>query len=197
MVVAVSDDTVLVVPVARAALTSSMPTMPSDDEGLRATVADAFFPPMPPPEPWRTWVTESEADCIATGVIDRLGADRVREIRFGLFPWSLLGYGLSLPIDVEDAEPIVETFVECTPSWELLAITSATQGTEYISESSTRCVADALDDTIAREVFVIELARPYDDPGADDPGNLDHLEEIVAAYEQCLTEQELRAIDWD
>jgi hypothetical protein len=197
VVAAVSGDVALVVPVELGDVVDTMPTMPTDPEDLAATIAAAFAPTEPLPAPWRAWVTAEEADCIARQVIERLGADRVREIRFGLFPWSLLGYGLSLPIEVEDAEQIVEAFAGCSPHWELLGITSATEGTEYLSEESALCVAAALDDTLSREIFALELARPYDDVSPGDQPDLSHLGDVVPAYEQCLTEQELNALDWD
>ncbi len=126
-----------------------------------------------------------------------MGGDRLRELRFGAFPFTLLGYGLSLPIELDEATMIAAAMRSCSPSWELLMITSATQGTDRISDASASCVQSALDDDVAAEIFAIELARPYDDaPGAGGP-DLSHLDPMIAAFEACLTPQELNAIDWD
>jgi hypothetical protein len=199
---AVSTRLALVVPFVAGDPTESMPTLPADDADLTDVVAGTFHTDEPFTTEggitrWTSWVTESEARCISEGLVETLGADRLRELRVGVFPWSLLGYGLGLPIELDDAQRMVEIFRECSPDWELLMITTVTSGTEIMSEKSARCVQLALDDEIAEEIFVIELARPYDDePTAAGP-DLSHLESVIGILEECLTDQELNAIDFD
>lgn len=199
---AVSTRLALVVPFVAGDPTESMPTLPADDADLTDVLAGAFHTDEPFTTEggiarWTSWVSKSEALCISEGLIDALGGDRLRELRVGVFPWSLLGYGLVLPIELDDAQRMVETFRACSPDWELLMITTLTSGTEIMSERSARCVQLALDDDIAEEIFVIELARPYDDePTAAGP-DLSHLESAIGILEECLTDQELNAIDFD
>ena len=196
---AVSDTTALVIPIGAPA--ASMPTLPADDAQLAGAIAGAFwFDDITDPEGRfvvRSWATQSEAECAGNAIVDSLGAERVREISFGVFPFTMLGYGLSLPIEMDDATPIAAALRRCIADWEMAMITTATGGTQYISEESARCVQAALDDDQAEQILAIELARPYDDqPSAGGP-DLSHLGPMVVAFEGCLTEQELNAVDWN
>jgi hypothetical protein len=205
--VAVSARTVLVEPRSidtQPVVDPSAPTLPADDAALLGVLTDAFYPETPPTNPdgspsrWRPSVTESEARCIAEGLIGGLGVQRVRELNLGLFPWHLLGYALGSRFELHDAEVVVDTFETCSPTWELLMILSATGGTEWISEESAECTRDQLDDADARSVFVAELDRAYDDSGPFNPSpNLSHLDPLLAALDECLTDQELNALDWN
>ena len=197
---AVSSSTALVVPSLAPDRTASMATLPADDADLVAVIARAFHGAeiLDPGGRvvWKSRVDEQQAACIGEQLVEEVGADQLRELRFGTFPFTLLGYGLSLPIELDEATAIVGVLRACSPSWELLMITSATQGTDEISDASASCVQAALDDDVAAEIFAIELARPYDDaPSAGGP-DLSHLEPMVAAFEACLTPQELNAVDW-
>ena len=70
-------------------------------------------------------VTVGEAQCIADGLLAEFGRPRLQELGFGVGPWHLLGYSLSLgPFDRSDSEHIVDTFRRCSPTWERLMITS-------------------------------------------------------------------------
>jgi len=198
---AVSNSVALVVPFLALDRTASMPTLPADDADLVAAITRAFYgDDIVDPDrrvAWKSRVTEAEAACIADHLVQTVGADRLRELRFGVSPFTLLGYGLTLPIELDDATAITGVLRSCSPSWELLMITSATEGTDEISDASASCVQSALDDDVAAEIFAIELARPYDDaPSAGGP-DLSHLEPMIAAFDACLTPQELNAIDWD
>ena len=127
-------------------------------------------------------------------MIEAFGQQRLEQLGFGTSPWHLLGYALALgPWDRTDAEVVVDTFRGCAPTWEQLMITSVTEGTEQISESSAACVADALPDDEAWELFVTELDRPYD----DGDGDTSHLQRAVDLYRQCLTPEELDRLDFD
>jgi hypothetical protein len=195
---AVSDATGLVIPIASPI--ASMPTLPVADAELGSAIANAFFfEDISDPEGrvvLRSWAPQQEAECAGNGIFDALGADRVREINFGVFPFTMLGYGLSLPIEMDDATPIADTLRRCIADWEMLMITTATGGTQYISEESARCVQAAMDDDQAEEILAIELARPYDDQPSPSGPDLRHLDPMVAAFEGCLTDQELNAVDW-
>jgi hypothetical protein len=161
------------------AVASSFTDAPVDDAGLRT-----FWPP----------VTELAGGCIADGLLERLGEQRVRDLGIGAFPFHLLSYGLDFDFDAEDAESFVDVLSSCTDSWELFLVLGVTQGTDLVSEETARCVADGLDDEIAREILVLELDRPYD----QDPGiGLGHLGPLVDGFERCATQQELSALDWN
>ena len=97
---------------------------------------------------------------------------------------------------MDDATSIADTLRRCIADWEMLMITTATGGTQYISEESARCVQAAMDDDQAEEILAIELARPYDDQPSPSGPDLRHLDPMVAAFEGCLTDQELNAVDW-
>jgi len=198
--VAVSDTVGLLMPIAEADPTDTMPTMPADEEALVAMVASAFdgtaVAPDGQPYGAPAYLTSDEARCVADGVIAELGADRVREMRFGLFPWHLLGYAMSLEIEEDDAAAIVRTFRDCSPHWEELAIRTATEGADQMSVESARCTAGLLDDDGSADVVEFELVRPdLDDPTVTlDPA---YLEPLFAALEECLTDAELNALDWN
>jgi hypothetical protein len=196
---AVSDTTGLLVPIGPP--TASMPTLPADDAALGTAIAAALsFPDITDPDGrvvLRSWATPPEAECAGNAIVDALGAERIREINFGAVPFHLLGYGLNLPIDMDDATPIASALRQCIADWELLMITTATQGTQFISEESARCAQAALDDDQAEKILAIELARPYDDQQSAGGPDLSHLEPVAAAFEACLTSQELNAIDWN
>jgi hypothetical protein len=198
---AVNSSTALVVPFLATDPTASMPTLPANDAELVGVITRAFHgDEIVDPDGrvvWKSQVDEQQATCIADQLVQEVGADRLRELRFGAFPFTLLGYGLSLPIELDEATVIVGVLRSCSPSWELLMITSATQGSDEISDESASCVQSALDDDVAAEIFAIELARPYDDTPSSGGPDLSHLGPMVAAFEDCLTPQELNAIDWN
>ena len=158
-----------------------------DDESLHTAIVDNFTVPRP-------LVTTGEAQCIADGLIAEFGRQRLQELGFGTAPWHLLGYALSLgPFDRSDSELIVDTFRRCSTTWERLMITSVTEGTDQISDESAACVADVVPDDEARDLFVLELDRPYD----DGDGDLSHLARLVETYQRCLTPEEFDRLDFD
>ncbi len=198
---AVSDSSSLVVPFLALDPIATVPTPPTDDGDLVATIARAFHgDDVVDPDGrviWKSRVSEGEAMCIANQLVDVVGADRLHELRFGVSPFNLLGYGLTLPIELDEATTITAVLRSCSPTWELLMITSATSGTDWISDASASCVQSTLDDDIAAQIFATELARPYDDAPSPNGPDLSHLQPLITAFDQCLTPQELNAIDWN
>ena len=190
-VLAVSDAAILVQPFVRV---STTPELPPGVDGMRDALVSAFSGVVAAGGT-ESLIAPDEVECIADGLLESVGEERLRAIGFGAYPWSLLGYGLGLPIDRTDAEPMVETFMSCAPRWELLIITSITQGAENISESSAECTAAALDDDFAAEVFVDELARE-DLDAAPGTADLSYLGDVQAAMEGCLTPTEMNSIDF-
>jgi hypothetical protein len=189
------------------------PTLADDGAMLASSVAESFcsarwtlnYPgggadtvelrPVLPP---------AEAACVGDGLVDALGAERVRQSRsLGTWAWSTLGFGLSenlehpAPISREDADAVVDVFARCTESWELLLVLSSTEGADDIGEASAACVTDRLDDDIARTIFASELDRAYDDPGQPDATPFpESIEPLVDVYEQCLTTAERAQLDF-
>lgn len=159
-------------------------SFPDDAGAIEGIAATTFQYPGAP-------VTAEEAHCISDGLVHVFGRTRVEELGFGIGPWTLLGFALALgPWDRADSEAVVDTFRVCSPHWELLAIMSSTQGADMISIESARCVADALPDDQARELFVNGLVRP---PGLAE----DELRAQAAAlYRSCLTPAEFAGMDF-
>jgi hypothetical protein len=130
--------------------------------------------------------------------VQKLGADRVRQLGLGLSSWSLLGFGLSNHASIQrpEADTIVDTFEKCSKNWELLMIKSVTQGTDKISDTSARCASQQLDDSDARNIFAGDIDRAYD----EDPNAVPFAEAVkplIAAMEKCLKPDELAEIDWN
>lgn len=186
---AVDDSSVLVVPFDLV----FRPPVPAVEGDLSAVVAASFVDPPEDPSGLATFwppVTEEEGACIADGLLDRLGEDRVRESGLGAFPFHLLSVGLMSGFDADEAATFVDVISGCTPSWEQFLILGITSGTHLISEETALCIQETFDDDDARDLFALELTpHPNADPG--------HLSGIESAFDQCATEQELSALDWN
>jgi len=185
--------------------TAAPPTLPAGDDELTAAVADTFCATFVVKLSNGTTRTASpvitsrtDARCIATSLLRSLGADRVRQLGFGRYAWSLLGFGLSNHASIQraEAETNVAIFERCSKSWKLLMIKSITEGTDKISDASARCTSSRLSDRDARTIFAGELDRAYDEgPGADPFG--DAVEPLIKAMEKCLQPDELDRLDWN
>jgi hypothetical protein len=186
---AVNDVTSLVVPFN---LVSEPPPLLVEGDLAAAIAASFVVPPEPPPGLTIYWppVSEEEGACLADGLIEALGEQRVRESGLGAFPFRLLSIGLSLRLDADEATTVVDVITGCTPAWELFLLLGITQGTQLVSEETALCVQAEFDDDDARALFELELT-PHPDA---DPN---HLGLIAAAFDRCATEQELNAIDWN
>ena len=185
------------------------PALPAQDDALVAAVAGSFCATFHITRPDGTEVdaggpllAADEAMCIAEGLIDRLGASRVRQMGLGTYAWDLLGLGLGgmrgpEPITAEDAEAVADTVQRCAETWELLVILSVTQGASAISEASAACTRDALSDEDARTILVDELDRPYDDPSQRDADPFGvKIQPLIDAYDECLTPEERDRLDF-
>ena len=152
------------------------PAPPDDDAALGAFAAASFCAPfelsgtfvggrLDLSAPAGGQVTADQAACIGTGLVERLGPDRVREFGLGTYPWGTLDFGLRTnrlptPVGQTEAETIVDTFRACTPAWEALLIMSVTEGADELTIEEAACVADQLDDTVARDAFIAEIDGP-------------------------------------
>jgi hypothetical protein len=172
----------------------------STDEEHRAAIVAMFCAP-DPANP--ATLPEAEARCIASGLEQALGLDRLRQLPFGAGPWSLIGVGLGANIGGSslaraEAEAIVEVFAGCTASWEQLMIRSVTGGAETIGDESASCIAERLDDAQARVIFAGELDRAYDDPSAGDAVPFPELvRPLEDAFDACVTAEERARVDWN
>jgi hypothetical protein len=89
-------------------------------------------------------------------------------------------------------------FEECSESWKLLLMLSVTEGADGISDASAQCASDELADDDARSILVGEIDRAYDDPSQPDAEPFpDVVQPLVAVFQQCLTPDELGALDWN
>ena len=181
-------------------------TLPTDDRSLATAVARSFCATFSYTEPsgvvhtLKAPITSSnDAACIGTELVRTLGAARVRDLGFGAFPWSLLGFGLRnhATIDRPEAESIVAVFEKCSTSWEQLLIRSTTEGSEEISDTSARCTADKLADADARAVLASEIDRAYDDRSTTAPPFGVEAEPLFLALKKCLTSEEIAKLDWN
>lgn len=180
--------------------------LPSDDRSLASAVGRSFCAGFSFTEPngvvhtFKAPIPSSgEAACIGTELIGTLGAARVRELGFGSFSWSLLGFGLRnhAAIARPEAESIVAVFEKCSTSWKQLLIRSTTEGSEEISDTSARCTADKLSDADARLVLASEIDRAYDDRSTTAPPFGVEAEPLYRALKECLTREELAKLDWN
>jgi hypothetical protein len=186
-------------------------TGPAGDAALAELVAGAFcatytfgsgddaFTASPVPV-----LPAAEATCIGSGLVARLGADRVRALAIAAAPWHLLGFALAhnagspQPLERADAEAVVDTFADCTDRWEELLVRSVTEGSDQIGDASAACVTERLDDDEARAVFVAEIDRAYDDPAQTDAVPFAELvTPVVDAYDACLSDDEQARIDFN
>jgi len=154
----------------------------SEDLGAIAGTATTFSYPGSP-------ISADVARCIGDGLVHVFGRAKVEQLGFGIGRWTLLGFSLALgPWNRADSTAVVDTFRVCTPDWELLMITSATSSAEHLDALASRCVADALDDTRAHDVFITLLDRP--DDGALAPA----VDDLRQAYAACLTPAQLASL---
>ena len=183
--------------------------LPDGDEALASAIADMFCSPewtfVEPDGTERTATSRTvlpadDAVCIGDQIVEVLGADRSKELWFGVGPWHLLGFALSnnayeLQIERPEAESIVDVFVECSDQWKLLLTLSVTEGADKISDNSADCVADLLTDDDARLILIGEIDRAYDDPSQPDAQPFPELlEPLLAAYDECLSPTEFRQV---
>jgi hypothetical protein len=131
----------------------------------------------------------ADAQCIGDGLVHVFGRAKVEQLGFGIGRWTLLGFSIALgPWNRPDSTAVVDTFRVCTPDWELLMITSVTSAAEHLDALASSCVADALDDAGARDVFITLLDRP--DDGTLAPA----VAQLEQAYAACLTPAQLTSL---
>ena len=184
---------------------------PADGDALAVAIADSFCSPTwtvtfaddtTETFPARLVLPSDHAMCIGDRVVDELGVDRLRELSFP-GPWDLLGFGLSnnssdQQIERPEAEVIVGTFEDCSPLWKHLLILSVTEGTDEMSDASASCASEHLVDDDARAIFMGEVDRAYDDPAATGAQPFaESVQPLTAAFDACLTPEELDRIDWN
>jgi hypothetical protein len=193
--VAVSSTLILIEPRVPGPIPAPDQPLPADPVAFAQAVASAFYRSDVPTNPdgsifvWRPAVTAPETSCIASGLITKLGEARVRDLGIGSSVWHLLGFALSHELAKGEAATIVGVFRSCSPTWELLMILGVTQGANFISQSSAECTRKKLNDSTAQDIFIKELERTATDLG--------HLQPLQAALKECLTDQELQALDWN
>lgn len=188
------------------------PTVATDDDAFAEAIASMFCSPS-----WRMTfadgpqqtfsprpvLTQQEALCIGDRIVEELGVSRASELRFAMMPWHLLSFALvnnrpPQAIDRSESETIAGVFEECSEAWKLLFMLSITEGTDRISEASAQCASDELADDDARSILVGEIDRAYDDPSQPDAESFaDLVQPLIAAFEQCLSPDELGALDWN
>jgi len=179
---AVDATAALVVPEPRWA--ASGPELPEDDDALIDLLASTLdpatqyaadaddqrdFPPL----------SDVEARCIAEAIVSGVGGDRIRERR---------------PYERAEAEIVVDAYRGCTPDWKWLLAFGITEGADWLSAETMACVQATLDDDDARALFIEER-----DVGSDrsSPEHQALHEPMIDALDECATDQELNALDWN
>ncbi len=88
--------------------------------------------------------------------------------------------------------------MDCSEEWKLLLILTVTEGAETISDESAACVADRLADDDAKAMLTSEIDRAYDDPTQPDAQPFaDSIEQLIAAFDDCLSPEERDNLDFN
>jgi hypothetical protein len=119
-----------------------------------------------------------ELQCIAEGLVAEFGATPQTE-----------SSDPGVEVRVTRANATVDIYTGCTDRWEAEFIRSRTEGAQALSEHSVSCVADQLSDDLSHSMWVTEMSGDYTD--------LHHLDPLLAAFDKCLTKQELDGLDWN
>jgi hypothetical protein len=155
-----------------------------DDLSAIAGIADTFTYAGSP-------VGADVAQCIGDGLVHVFGRSKVEQLGFGIGRWTLVGFSVALgPWNRPDSTAVVDTFRVCTPDWEQLMVTTAASGADHLDALASHCVADALDDSRSRDIFITLLDRPDDGTVAPAIADLD------AAYSACLSPALLSTLGW-
>ncbi len=174
--------------------------VPADEAGRVQLIADTFcskwtvtttegrYSALRPP------LTPDDARCVADGLVEALGMQRIERFELGRHPWGLLGFGIGkgAAVTADDAKAMVDVFARCSPQFERLMIFTFTEGTDQISDESGACVADELDDDDARVIMQAELDADY---GTRTFAEV--IDPLVRAYDECLTPEERARLDFN
>jgi hypothetical protein len=189
-------------------------TEPIDDEQLTSAVAASFCAPwtlayriddqdqVVPAAP-NPILPAEEAMCLGRGLVDELGAERVRQLGLDVEPWSTLGFALrnreaDPPLKRPEADSMVAVIEGCTGAWKQVMFMTLTEGTDRISDESAACTAETLRDEDARVLFASELDRAYDDPSQPDAAPFPEVvQPLLDAFDECLTFEELDRLDFN
>ncbi len=156
-------------------------SFPNDLSAIAGIAATFTYPGSP--------VGADVAQCIGDGLVHVFGRSKVEQLGFGIGRWTLLGFAIALgPWNEPDSTAVVDTFRVCTPDWEQLMVTTATSEAEHLDVEAVRCIAGALDDGRAREVFITLLDRP------DDGRLAPALADLEQAYAGCITPAQLTSL---
>jgi hypothetical protein len=165
------------------------PTFPEADDAVAGVIAASLTAgrAAPPNESftWKPLVDASQATCIGEGIVRSFGVARVRELGLGVVPAPVLSYGS--PLDRDELGQVLDVLAACTDSWKSFVFLYITEGTSEMSARSAACVNSQLAADDARAVYIAEQG-PHD-PSVHDP--------VIAAFERCLTPEELDRIDWN
>ncbi len=98
-----------------------------------------------------TTVSESQAGCLANGLVDGIGIDKLKEYKL-LDAQNEIQQGANpSDLDATDADSLAGTFVDCVDVVSML--TDQLTANNPLSASATKCVAKALDDETIKSVL--------------------------------------------
>jgi hypothetical protein len=101
-------------------------------------------------------LTEDEAGCVAEGIVDGLGVEKLRD--YELIDADNQVNEDARPDDLaaEDAETLADTFVECVDASELLLQTMG-EITQQLPDEQKDCIAEVLDEEVAQTLLAAQF----------------------------------------
>lgn len=125
-------------------------------------------------------LTEDEARCVVTSMVDGLGVDRLEEL--GITPETFGDDdGAPFPEDLSEGEAtiVVDGFEDCLDLGALFADSMAADDT--IDQETKDCLADAFDDETVRRIFMVMLTEG--ESGLEDDPDL--MSEFMGIFQEC------------
>jgi len=124
-------------------------------------------------------LTEEDARCIATSMVDNLGVERLEEL--GITPESFGDEESALPedLDEDEANRVVDGFEGCFDMTQLFLEGIDEDGA--LSPEARECLADAFDEDVTRRIFVTMLTEGEDALEEDQ----ELMSEFLRLYSAC------------
>lgn len=123
-------------------------------------------------------LTDEQAACFATGLIDDFGAERMVDALQLEFEEFMANASL------DERMTVVDTMLECMDFSEMMATEFGSQ----MSAESAECVADAF---VESQAFRVALANSFGDSTDDPFEDPAVMEEVLPAMLECLSAEEL------
>jgi hypothetical protein len=114
-------------------------------------------------------VTEDQANCIANGIVDGIGEDRLEELGLvELFSSDEQVEFADIDLDEDEVDSLASTFTECLDFRELMM----EQFGASLTDEQKACVEEAITDEAIHEFFVVGFSGGDTDAAAEELGAL-------------------------